>query len=177
MTLIQNVAKMETLGSKMVTLKAYLIEVESKSTVASRVNAATLYHGSGESFDKFDMAKIHTGADSNGSSWYGEGIYLSGETWKGQMYAYSFGSKGMLYEVKAIVKNPLVVNGTGASDWSVALKSIEVNPTTPTKDVTAVLKSKGYDSVVVLGSDKTLNEVVIFDYSKVKIISKKKCTK
>ena len=72
-----------------------------------------LFHGSGKTFDKFDLSKYKSGADSGAQSWYGKGLYFSGEAWKAASYARAAETGGQVYTVEASASNPFVVKGTG----------------------------------------------------------------
>lgn len=142
--------------------------------VANEINRTKFYHGSGADFDEFDLKHLHTGADSGSRSWYGHGVYLSGEEWKGSAYAYGAGSSGKLYSVNVKVKKPLVVEDTGASDLGDALAAVGMDRSLSDDKLTAALKAKGYDSIAVMSkSKKTINELVVFDAKKVKITNKR----
>jgi SPP1 gp7 family putative phage head morphogenesis protein len=139
--------------------------------VAERVNNSVLYHGTGKQFDKFSLSKLHTGADEGADSWYGHGIYLSGEKWKASSYAYAAGASGRIVSAKAVIRNPFVVSDTSASALTDALKALGIDPSTPPSALTKKLKERGYDSVVVLSERKgTINEVVLFNDKSVQIV-------
>lgn len=140
--------------------------------MATKTIKLDLFHGSGADFDKFDLSKYLTGADAGSQSWYGKGIYLSGEGWKGASYAYAAGD-GFVYRVTAEIAKPFIVRGTSASDLTSALKEIGVDSSLRGESLTKALQSAGFDSVVVYATDSEIvNELVSFRDDNLSIIEK-----
>ncbi len=124
-----------------------------------------LYHGTGKKFKEFDENRVLTGADKGGESFYGKGVYLTGEPWKGSMYAYGAGlDKGLVYEVTAHVKNPLVVKGTDPSALNDALRGVGLDTSLTGNQLAEALQALDYDSVLVYKKhdSKIINELVVF---------------
>lgn len=46
----------------------------------------TFYHGSKLRFERLELSRLRTGADSGSGSWYGDGVYLTGIPRKASMY-------------------------------------------------------------------------------------------
>jgi hypothetical protein len=140
----------------------------------------TFYHGTGSEFAEFSDTKLRTGADAGGGSFYGDGMYLSGEPWKAVGYSYVNGpEKATFLEVQAKIKNPFVVQGTDAWALGDALKreglDKALESASRSKELTATLKARGHDSVVVIKDDgKSVNELVVFSAKDLKIVKRQK---
>jgi hypothetical protein len=146
-----------------------------KPSADSPFTSDVFYHGSDKEFEKFDVAKFKlTGADAGGTSFYGDGAYLSGEKWKATSYAYANDKQGFVYSVQAKgVRKPFVVKGTGAGDLTDALKEVGLDPTLKGQALGEKIQAAGFDSVVVLKNNTdVVNELVVFDDSKLKILKK-----
>jgi len=133
-------------------------------------NPVTFYHGTDRPLERFDLSKLRTGADKGGSSWYGDGVYLTGEPLKAKGYSYLSADTGHVISTHVSVKKPFVVEGTSAGAWSKALHNEGIETGLHSSEVTKQLKAKGYDSVAVIKDDgKTINELVVFDADKVHV--------
>jgi hypothetical protein len=139
----------------------FLLQEEHTSDLSGK----TFYHGTSRELKHFDLAYLRTGADKDAGSWYGDGIYLSGEPWKGSSYAYSY-DDGVVLLVKAKVKNPFIIHGTGAVDMINALKAanLDADLMRNSMALTKSLAALGHDSILVLkNGTNTINELVVFD--------------
>ena len=133
------------------------------------------FHGSGTKFDSFDMDYFLTGADAGGNSWYGKGMYLSGEQRKAHNYALAGGagdSRGYLYSVRAKnLRKPLVVKNMQTASLDEALTAAGVDPALKDEALTQALMEKGYDHVAVLKKDtRQVTELVVFDVGQLEIV-------
>jgi len=139
------------------------------SQVANLVNNSEMFHGTGYVFDKFKISKVRTGADSSSESWYGHGIYLSGEEWKAAAYAIPHGKNGQILSCKTSIVKPLVLedNDAGGVNKALAREGLPLVSNTG-EELTSVLRMNGYDSVVVFDGTRVL-EVVVFNENAVKI--------
>ena len=132
-----------------------------------------LHHGTSSDFTDFDLTRIRTGADLGSDSWYGDGVYLTGDEWKARSYALASESP-RLVETVTTIKAPLVVEGTGASEWIQTLRRLGIDPELKNLELTNKLKELGFDSVLVYKSDSNkVNELIAFNANQVKVISNK----
>lgn len=135
----------------------------------------TFYHGSKLRFEQLELSRLRTGADSNGKSWYGDGVYLTGVPWKAEMY----GNAGYVYLVRCSVSNPFVIPGTSSVELTPAIADGLGIPEQDadelwhdSRELTKTLVDHGYDCIAVLTDDKpSVNELVVFDSKTCAIVS------
>jgi hypothetical protein len=83
---------------------------------------------------------------------------------------------GKVYNTEVNLSKPFVVSGTGAADLPAALKKRGLPENTTSEELTSLLKKEGYDSLIVLSDradGRAINELVVFDDSKIKIRMRK----
>jgi len=132
------------------------------------------YHGTNRKFEKFSLDKLRNGADKGATdSWYGDGIYLTGEVWKAYSYGYNYGKEGLIATAKVDLSKPFVVSGTSIKDFHKALKKINQEYEPNNVKLTKTLKSLGYDCTVILSdqSNRHISELVVFDPSNIDILN------
>lgn len=140
------------------------------NTIAEYINESnslnlTLYHGTKNKFDNFDLKFFNSGSADGG--WLGYGIYLTND----YEYAESYGD---VLECKVYIENPYILTDSLYSTRPVKLKD-ELNANTA-KDITIKLKNNGYDSVLLkYPDDSWLNEFIelnVFNPNNIKIINR-----
>ena len=127
----------------------------------------TLYHGTNNNFNKFDLKFFNTGAFDGG--WLGVGIYLTND----YNYAKSY---GIVLTCDVKLKNPYIIRDSIYQRRPNKLK--EELGVKNSKQVTLKLKEMGYDSVMLtyensdFSDSESFVEVCVFDPNQIEIVKR-----
>ena len=127
----------------------------------SKINGKILYHGSNAEFDRFDPERL----GRTDAGFMGTGFYLTEYLDVAERYAKNasdiHGGDPHVLKFKVNPKKVLLVDGPGAVDWSVAMRSINIGPD-DMREQTKLLTQMGYDATVCL-EDDAVKEFASFD--------------
>ena len=133
------------------------------------INNLTLYHGTNNKFNNFDLKFFNSGSGDGG--WLGYGIYLTND----YEYAESYGD---VLECEVKLNNPYILEDSIYSRRPEKLNN-ELG-TNNSRETTNKLKQMGYDSVILKYKDEERTwldnfiEVCVFNSSDIKIITRYK---
>jgi hypothetical protein len=112
-----------------------------RNKIIDSVNNTDFYHGSINEFQQFSLNQFGV----NDSGWLGYGVYMTNE----YDYAESYASEdGYVYTCNVNISNPFILlNYRYSYEPKKLLNKINVHNS---KQATNIIKSKGYDSVLLL---------------------------
>lgn len=137
-----------------------------RNKIIDNVNNTDFYHGSYNYFEGFSLNEF--GRSDTG--WLGYGIYLTNEYDYAESYA-SDEDEGVLYTCKLNISNPFILlNYRYSYEPKKLLNNLNVHNS---KQATRAIKSRGYDSVLLLYDTDNIDgfmEICIFNPEDIDII-------
>lgn len=120
-----------------------------------------LYHGTNTDFDRFDPKRL----GRTDAGFMGTGFYLTEDMEEAEKYAVNsaeiHGGEPQILKFRVYPKKVLRVSGTGAVEWSMAMKSLNI-PQDDMREQTKLLTQMGYDATVCI-EDQRVKEFASFD--------------
>lgn len=143
-------------------------EISKYSLTNGGIQRITLYHGTKNKFDSFDLKFFNQGSFDGG--WLGYGVYLTND----YNYAESYGD---VLECEVTLHKPYIITEYSYSTEPERLRN-ELGVKS-SREVTSKLKQDGYDSIMLTYEDETAYsndgffiEVCVFDPASIKILTR-----